>query len=430
VATYQVSKRRQAGAELPGWQVTVNYGTYRDERGRLHRPRDVRQFRLKAEAEDYGQRRIEYANAGRIVRPGRLTVRDLLIDWRDRWVRQPGRIAPKTREAYEQMLETHLLPGLGTVRLTALTPAVIEDYLEGAGRGDKPPIGCKSSGRGPLAPATVRKLASLLSLACDRGVRRGVLPRNPVKDVELPPMPRRPPRPVLSTARMAELLELCHESSPLILYPFVLLAVATGMRREEVLALRWSDVDLRTGAVAVRRALVYAGGELHFGPTKTRAGQRGSRPLVLPQFARDALRAERQVQNVLRIRAGAGWRPHDLICCRPDGRPHVPNTLSGELRRFGARHGFPGLGPHVLRRSWITALRMRGVDAKLVSEAAGHASTRTTEDIYVQVTDAAREALAGQVDALFAAAGAESRQQPANIEASQAEAAEAAAPDN
>jgi len=402
VASYKVSKRREHGVELHGWQVTVNYGIFWDEDGRRHRPREVRHFRTKTEAEDYGQRRCELANAGRIVRPGRLTVRDLLRDWQERWLNTPGRRAPKTVEVYHQQIKTHLLPALGTVRLTALTPAVIDEALHARQR------------KHELSPATMRKLLSILSVACRWGARQGLLARNPVEDVDPPPLIRRK-RLVLSPAQLLSLRDVSQEHSPDALYPFVLLAIALGLRREEILALRWRDVDLETGGVQVRRAIVMDDGEPSVAPTKTRAGERGGRPVVLPVSTRAALKAYRTRQREQRL-AAESWDDHDLICCRPNGRPHVPNTMSSQLRRFGARHGFPGLGPHVLRRSWVTMLRSAGVDALLVSGAAGHASIRTTDDIYVEVTDAARERLADDVERLLSSDSAERCQQSANIE--------------
>jgi integrase len=157
----------------------------------------------------------------------------------------------------------------------------------------------------------------------------------------------------------------------------VRLALGLGLRREEVLALRWSDVD---DVVHVRRTLTYAGGEIHFGPPKSIAGERD---LPIPDFVERALRRQRaaQAERLLMI----GLQP-DLVVDNGIGEPWLPASFSTGWRRFAVVHGFDRISFHTLRHGHATLLLAGGVSDAVAIKLMGHADTRILRR-YQEVVD-------------------------------------------
>jgi integrase len=164
------------------------------------------------------------------------------------------------------------------------------------------------------------------------------------------------------------------------------LALGLGLRREEVLGLRWSDID---DAVHVRRTLTAADGGLHFGPPKSRAGERD---LPLPPFVDAALRRHRraQVERLLAI----GLRDLELVIDDGLGQPWQPATFSGAWRDFATAHGFDGITFHGLRHGAATLLLAAGVSDAVAASVMGHADTKILRRYQDVVSELQRDAAA------------------------------------
>jgi integrase len=169
------------------------------------------------------------------------------------------------------------------------------------------------------------------------------------------------------------------------------LALGLGLRREEVLALRWEDVG---EAVKVRRALTYAAGEYHVGPPKSEAGER---EIPIPGFVADALRRHRvtQAERLLAI----GIRP-ELIVDNGIGEPWLPASFSTGWRRFAEAHGFDGVTFHTLRHGAATLLLAAGVADTVALEVMGHADTRILRHYQEVVDELKRDAATRMQDLL------------------------------
>jgi integrase len=162
-----------------------------------------------------------------------------------------------------------------------------------------------------------------------------------------------------------------------------LLALNSGIRRGELLALRWQDVDLDRGALAIRRTLTRGTGALTFGEPKSKAGRRS---LALPAVCVDALRAHRVKQLETRLSFGSAWNDTDLIFERGDGSLLHPNTLLNAFFRLTAAAGVPRIRFHDLRHTSATLMLANGEHPKIVQERLGHSDISMTLNRYSHVT--------------------------------------------
>jgi integrase len=171
----------------------------------------------------------------------------------------------------------------------------------------------------------------------------------------------------------------------------VILAVTTGLRRGEILALRWSNVDLIGGTIAVAQSLEQTSMGLKFKSPKT---HRSRRSIGLPALAVEALRAHRAKQAEEKLRLGPAYDDHDLVCPRFAGRPWPPNKFSAA---FSVLFRF-----HDLRHSHATYLLGAGVHAKIVSERLGHSGVGLTLDTYSHVLPGIQEEAVQRLNEIFA----------------------------
>ncbi|HEX6817068.1 MAG TPA: site-specific integrase [Ktedonobacterales bacterium] len=292
-------------------------------------------------------------------------------------------LAPRTVTRYRSHVTSSLVPALGRIRLAKLSPQPIQALYT-------------AKLEGGVAPGTVRQMHAVLRRALGEAARLGLVPRNVATLVKVP-KPTRHEMQVLSPDEARVLLTSVEGDRLEALY---VLALTTGMRLGELLALRWSDVDLHAKAPAlhVRATLRYVNaGTYFFEPPKT---PKSRRRIALSAKALDALRRHRARQLEERLAAGPAWKDEDLVFCTPVGRALCGNHLSGrDFQALLKRASLPRVRFHDLRHTCATLLLRRGVHPKVVSELLGHATVTMTLDRYSHVLpdmqQAAREAMDG-----------------------------------
>jgi integrase len=299
-------------------------------------------------------------DGGLIFDAGDLTVGKYLNRWLSDSIR--GTVRVSTYERHEGIVRTHLKPALGRIKLKNLTPAHVRSLHR-----EKLDAG--------LAPATVRKIHSTLHKALSQAVSDGLVPRNPaaVKAPRPAPEEMRP----LSAGETHKFLDTARANRFEALY---ILAVTTGLRRGELLGLRWEDADLENGVLRVARALVREGGRYRSGETKTKRGRRSIR---LTPRAVNALSAHRKKQLEERMRLAGLYEDQDLIFATQKGTPINPeNLVKRSFKPLLERAGLPEIRFHDLRHTCATLLLGSGVHPKLVQELLGHATIAMTLDTY------------------------------------------------
>jgi integrase len=337
----------------------------------------------KADAQRELTRLLHQLNTGTYVRPTKLTVAEYLELWLKDYA-EPN-VAAKTLERYAEIIRKHLVPSLGHVVLAKLQPLHIQEYYSHAllcGRRD---------GRGGLAAQTVLHHHRLLREALQQGVKWQLLARNPADAVE-PPRPRRKEARALTEPQAAILLESLSGSR---LYMPVLLAVTTGLRRGEVLALCWNDIDMETATLVVRRSLEQTAAGVSFKEPKT---NRGRRSVAMPEMTIGALRRHRSEQARERLAAGPAYREHGLVCCMEDGRPWLPSSLTHSFNAHVSTLDLGNVRFHDLRHSHASHLLRQGVHPKVVSERLGHATVGITLDVYSHLMPGMQQDAANRID--------------------------------
>jgi integrase len=299
-------------------------------------------------------------DGGFIFDAGDLTVGKYLDRWLSDSVR--GTVRVSTYERHEGIIRTHIKPSLGRIKLKNLTPPHVRSlHREKLNAG--------------LSPATVRKIHYTLHKALFQAVSDGLVPRNPAAV--------KAPRPVpeemhpLSAGETRKFLDVAKGNRFEALY---VLAITTGLRRGELLGLRWEDADLENGVLRVGRALVREGGRYRPGETKTKRGRRSIR--LTPQ-AVNALAAHRKKQLEERMRFSGLYEDQDLIFSTQKGTPINPeNLVKRSFKPLLERAGLPEIRFHDLRHTCATLLLGSGVHPKLVQELLGHATIAMTLDTY------------------------------------------------
>ena len=250
----------------------------------------------------------------------------------------------------------------------------------------------RKDGKGGLSAQTVLHFHRLIHRALGQAVRWQLLARNPAEAVE-PPRPQRTEMRVLEDAQIALLLKSLEGSR---LHAPVLLAVSTGLRRGELLGLRWSDVDLERACLTVRCSIEQTKNGIRFKTPKT---ERSRRAVALPSFTVDMLRAHKREQTEARLKLGPAYQNDDLILPREDGLPWPPDSFSTAFAAFIRRSRLPHVRFHDLRHSHATQLLKQGVHPKIVSERLGHSKVGITLDTYSHVLPSMQEDAARKIDA-------------------------------
>ncbi len=293
-----------------------------------------------------------------------------------------GRVRATTYAGYEYLIRIHAVPALGEVPLSELSPLHFQRLYSSLLDPER-----------HLSAGTVLNLHLVLTQALGQAVRWGICTSNPVKGAQ-PPRPVRP-EPVVVDQVLARRIVAALEGSAV--EAPGMLAISTGMRRGEILGLRWADLGPDLKQAQVRRTLHTTGRGLQFSEPKTR---RSRRAVALPEFLRPFLERARSEQALRRSRIKA-WQDLDLVIDRVDGAPLNPDTLSSRWRLFLKRTGLPHVRFHDLRHAHATLLLLKGVHPKVVSERLGHASVGITLDLYSHVLPSMQQDAVRAFDELF-----------------------------
>ena len=288
---------------------------------------------------------------------------------------QTGRARPSTIPGYENAIEKHLIPRLGQTPLQALAPHQLTAfYAELLERG-------RCDGKGGLSLQTVRIVHGVLSRALSDAVNTQLLERNPVERAR-PPKRRTAEESTRKARRFWTAEDVRTFLASITGHPFraaLHVAATTGLRRGELLGLRWEDVDTEEGRLRVEQTLVAPLGVLTFSQPKTRHGRRS---VDLDAETVALLRAHRKEQLEERLVFGPAYEENGLVFRHPDGRPIHPDVFSVAFKRAAKAAGLPPIRLHDLRHTHVALLAAAGVPAKVIQERVGHHSAGFTLDNY------------------------------------------------
>lgn len=338
----------------------------------------------------YGKTRVEVARRltaalrerelGLPVPSERLTVAQFLVQWLG--MAQPT-IRPRTAKRYGEFVRLHITPTLGRTRLSRLGPRHVQElYTRKLQEG--------------LSAASVRQLHAVLHRALEQAVRWGLVGRNAAHLVDPPRVVRQEMR-ALTAEESWQLLNAARGDR---LAPLYFIAMSTGMRQGELLALRWQNIDLARGSAQIRATLQRTSEGFVFAETKT---ARSRRQVFLSPLAVNTLKAHRLRQIEERLSAGPLWDARDLVFCNTLGRPiEAGNLLRRNFWPLLERAGLPRLRFHDLRHTAATLLLAEGANVKIVQELLGHSSIAVTLDVYAHAIPALQREAVDSLDRVLA----------------------------
>lgn len=300
-----------------------------------------------------------------------LTVAQLLLE---HWLpaQRSRELRPATLDQYEGVVKNWVVPRLGAVRVSALTPKTVSDFVA-ALRSET-----SAHGRQGLSPRSAQLSVGVLKSACAWAVEVGLLGRNPVQGVKRP----RAQAPAMKVWTVGQARTfLAHTAAHRLAIAWELL-LGRGLRRGELLGLRWSSVNLEEGYLAVDETLIVAAGKTASSRPKTTAGRRRV-PLDPALVAR--LRAHRARQASERLAAGAAYSDAGYVIADELGRPYYPGTISVMFKRLAAEAGVPTIRLHDTRHTALSLMLASGTPTKVAQEMAGHSSPTITLAVYGHV---------------------------------------------
>lgn len=305
-----------------------------------------------------------------------------------------SRLSPTTLNSYKQLLKAYILPAMGNMRLKDIHPQHVQSFINnlqesGVRADDKP---------GKLAPSTIKKVYSVLQAILHNACKMDLIPLNPANSekIELPAQVS--PEVEIFTQEEAQAMMECLDTEPLMFQVLIILAVVTGCRRGELVALQWSDIDFKTGRVSISKSNYTLKGQGI--STKSPKTPGSIRVITIPPFCLDLLKEYRIEQSETRLSIGDKWENGNWIFTQWNGKPMYPTTPTLWFDKFLKRHGLRHRKFHALRHTSATLLLVSGANIKTVGNRLGHHKLATTNR-YVHAVESADVAAANAFQVMF-----------------------------
>jgi integrase len=310
-----------------------------------------------------------------------------------------NRVEPTTLRWYERVFRDHARQILGSMRVAEIKPLHVQSVLSEARGILRTKESKAKGGRGkPLAPSSLRNLLVAIRAVFAWGVRMELVARNPALAVAVPKVPIRD-YPDFNRDLLRGILEAVAGSEFHVLVPFALM---TGARRGEIVALRWTDLDLVRGRYSIRRSAALFDGEQIY---KSPKSQRSRRTEALPPSLVAILEQHRKDQAKRYDRIGLGLPSRETVVFdRENGEAWNVNELSRRWTRFVQRHSLPKLRLHDLRHGFASLSNDAGESLHSISSALGHSSLQITSGTYVHLFDEGKSKRGKRLDAYMTAA--------------------------
>ena len=294
--------------------------------------------------------------------------------WMDEWFENVAKIKvrPSSHQTYKGYIDNHIKPNIGNIPLEKLTTMDLQKFyrkLLTKGRVER--IESKEQPQG-LSAKTVRNINQVISSAMDLAVAQKIIPANPTNACELPKVEHQE----MQTIPAEQLQAFLDEARATGVYEMYYIELATGLRRGELLGLKWQDIDWKNGIIKVRRQVARVDGQIVEAPLKTKNSYRA---VTISQQAIEVLKEQKRKTN------------DQYVFPSPNGGPISPDSVNNMLGRVLERAGIPKVRFHDRRHTFATIALQNGVDIKTVSGMLGHFSAGFTLDTYAHVTTSAQK---------------------------------------
>ena len=294
--------------------------------------------------------------------------------WMDEWFENVAKIKVRasSHQTYRGYIDNHIKPSIGNIPIEKLTTMDLQKFyrkLLTKGRVER--IEAKDQPKG-LSAKTVRNINQVISSAMDLAVAQKIIPANPTNACALPKIEHQE----MQTIPTEQLQAFLQEAKATGVYEMYYIELATGLRRGELLGLKWQDIDWKNGIIKIRRQVARVDGQIKEAPLKTKNSYR---TVTISQQAIAVLKEQKKKTN------------DTYVFPSPNGGPISPDSVNNMLKRVLERAGIPKVRFHDLRHTFATIALQNGVDIKTVSGMLGHFSAGFTLDTYAHVTTSAQK---------------------------------------
>ena len=326
--------------------------------------------KTQAEVKEKLKKAMEDAEKVDFTKTGKYTVGI----WMDEWFENVAKIKVRasSHQTYRGYIDNHIKPNIGNIPIEKLTTMDLQKFyrkLLTKGRVER--IEAKDQPKG-LSAKTVRNINQVISSAMDLAVAQKIISANPTNACALPKVEHQE----MQTIPAEQLQAFLQEAKATGVYEMYYIELATGLRRGELLGLKWQDIDWKNGVIKVRRQVARVDGQIKEAPLKTKNSYR---TVTISQQAIEVLKEQKK-------------KTHDTyVFPSPNGGPISPDSVNNMLKRVLERAGIPKVRFHDLRHTFATIALQNGVDIKTVSGMLGHFSAGFTLDTYAHVTTTAQK---------------------------------------
>jgi len=307
-------------------------------------------------------------------------------DWLDIWLKDfvEGSVSRGTYERYESNIRLHLKPTLGKKKLDKIKAFHLQNLYNQKVRS--------------LSPRSVRYIHTTARAALEKAVQNDILIKNPAKATN-PPKSESKEVKCYTAEEVKAFLSLAKKRSRY--YTAFLLAATTGLRRGEILGLRWQDMDFKKETLKVNQNLSQTTRGLEFGPLKSKLSHR---TLTIPRAVIKALKEHQKEQLQEKMKNRPIYKKNDLVFAGEDGSPVNPNSLTNRFKQIAKEleeKGYPRITLHSLRHSYASLALEAGTPVKTVQENLGHHSPAFTLSIYAHASDNSKRESAEKINGIF-----------------------------
>lgn len=336
-------------------------------------------FKTKKEAEQACAELITRLSKGDYLEPSKKTLQEAIISWLDLIVKSTVRIS--TFDNYSKVILKRIVPALGQHKLKDISVEHVQKFY----------LSLLAEG---LSAEYIRYIHSVLKGFFKYQVRIQNISKN-VLDLVDPPRISRKEQKTWTIQEASRFLEVA-KSENSTYYIVYLLALYTGLRRGELLALRWKDCNMEQGKISVYQTLYYAKQVFHFLEPKT---SHSARLISIPDFVIEELKKHKAWQDQHKKQLGTAYEDYSLVAANELGRPIHPRSLTGHFNRTIKKANVPRIRFHDQRHTHATILLKLGEHIKIVSERLGHSNSAMTMNVYSHVTKDMQEQAAKKFEA-------------------------------
>ena len=372
MATGHIRKRVGTNGAI-SYQLTVE-GDHDPVTGKRERRYKTVKGTKKA-AEATLRKMIADMESGNITTASAMKIKDWMENWLTLYL---PNIEATTRAGYREKIDNYIIPSLGNIQLKALNTDHVQKWVN------------ELQQRG-LSPKTIRNAYNNLNAALKKAVVLRMIPYNPCSGVELPKLVRYEAK-IYDTDGIQKALEAAKGSD---MYLIVLLGLSVGLRRGEMLALKWDSVDFSAKTISIHENRVMADGKAITKKPKTTAG---IRTVSVGSEVMAALSDAKLKYFNDRAAMGKRFKDEGYVIRQEDGSPYHPDSLTQKWERFTKQHNLPHIRLHDLRHSNATALIQAGVSPKVVQKRLGHSDISVTLNTYTHVLPSMDQEAAAKMD--------------------------------